>query len=335
MRKLLALPFGLIFVGLLVLSLTLVSLSSFAFDPAFYTRALNDRGVFQDFERDPLKYVDLARLFSQLKTLSTDTQRQIITAALPPGWLEQTLKNALRDIFTWLESDSPPPPDLMLDLRPIKDRLQGPPGRLIAEQVVAAIPTCAAGQTPQLSLDRLPECWPGNLDRALIIDQVAVVLDTAASNVSPSIDLGRQLIPTSMSDDLLEVRRWAKVAMGDTDLLVIIAATGLVWLLGALLGGRSASERWTWLGGWLLFGTLLAVAVYALIFVGGSRAMLTTNLISMPDGWAAAATSAVRYLAATTLQQLALRAIVPVAALLIVSVALLGAGAASRKSARF
>ena len=73
MRKLLALTFGLIFVGLLVLSLTLVSLSSFAFDPAFYTRALNDRGVFQDFERDPLKYVDLARLFSQLKTLSTDT----------------------------------------------------------------------------------------------------------------------------------------------------------------------------------------------------------------------------------------------------------------------
>src|SRR5512147_875751 len=173
MRKLVALPFGLIFVGLLVLTLTMVSLRTFAFEPSFYTGALNGRGVFQDFERDPLKYVDVARLFSQLKTLSADTQRQIITAALPPGWLKQSLKNALRGVFDWLASDSPPPPDMALDLRPIKDRLQGPPGRAIAEQVVAAIPTCLAGQSPQLSFDRLPECWPGNLDRALIVDQVA------------------------------------------------------------------------------------------------------------------------------------------------------------------
>ena len=144
-----------------------------------------------------------------------------------------------------------------------------------------------------------------------------------------------KLTEADVDEALREVRQWAKLAMLDADLLIAVAATLLVWLFGALLGGRSASERWTWLGGWLLFGALVAVGVYALIFVGGTRAVLTTNLISLPEGWAAATTSAVRNLAATNLQQLALRAIVPVAALLIVSVALLGAGAASRKSARF
>ena len=194
MRKLLALPFGLIFIGLLLISLTAMSLRTFAFEPSFYTEALKERGVFQDFEHDPVKYVDLSAQFSQLKTLPTDTQRQIITAALPSGWLEQSLKNLLRDFFDWLKSDDPPPPDLALDLRPIKDRLQGPPGKAIAQEVVAAIPTCAAGQSPQLAFDRLPECWPDNIDRSLIVDQVAQVLDSSAAGLSASIDVGRQFV---------------------------------------------------------------------------------------------------------------------------------------------
>ena len=194
MRKLLAVPFGLIFVALLVVTLTTFSLRTFAFDPQFYTSTLNDRGVFQDFERDPLKYVDLSAQFSQLKTLSADTQRQIITAALPPGWLAQSLKNALQNFFDWLKSDASPPPAITLDLRPIKDRLQGPPGADIAREVVAAIPMCADGQQPQLSFDRLPECWPDNLDRSLIVDQVAQVMDGAAGSLPASIDIGGQLV---------------------------------------------------------------------------------------------------------------------------------------------
>ena len=332
MRKIVALPFGLIFVGALLVTLTTFSLRSFAFDPAFYTDTLSARGVFADFERDPLKYIDLTAQFSQLETLSADTQRQIITAALPPGWLEQSLKNTLRSAFDWLKSDDAPPPDIVLDLRPIKDRLQGPPGRAIAQSVVDAIPTCAAGQSPQLALDRLPECWPGNLDRVLIVDRVADVLDISAIKLGNTLDVGGQLVRGSTADRLVEARQWVKVAVLDVGLFILVAATLLSWLIGALIGGRNSKERLTWLGGWLLFGALAAVAAYALIFVGGSRAVLLTDALTLPTGLTAAATSAVQSLAATALQQLALRAIIPTAGLLIVAVILIGVGAAQKVS---
>lgn len=335
MRKLLALPFGLIFVGVLLVTLTTFSLRTFAFDPQFYTSTLKDRGVFQDFEHDPLKYVDLTAQFSQLEALSADTQRQIISAALPPGWLEQSLKNTLQDFFDWFKSDALPPPAITLDLRPIKDRLQGPPGTDIAREVVAAIPTCAVGQQPQLSFDRLPECWLADLDRSLIVDQVAQVLDSAAGSVPSTIDVGRQLLSGSDADRLVDVREWARVALLEVGVFVLAAAALLIWLIGALIGGRSSKERLTWLGGWLLFGALVAVSVYALIFVGGTRAVLLSSAITLPEGLTLAATSAVQNLAAATLQQLALRAIIPAAGLLIVAVVLIGAGAASRKSSRF
>ncbi|MBI5567643.1 MAG: hypothetical protein HY870_22280 [Chloroflexi bacterium] len=335
MRKLVALPFGLMFVLLLLVMLTVLSLRTFAFEPSFYTGVLKDRGVFQDFERDPLKYIDLTTQFSQLETLSADTQRQIITAALPPGWLEQSLKNALQGAFDWLESDEAPPPTIALDLRPIKDRLQGPPGRAIAQEVVDAIPTCAEDQSPQLSFDRLPECWPGNLDRVLIVDRVADVLDISAIKLPASLDMGGQLVSGSIAASLVEVRQWMKVALLDAGLLLLAAATLVIWLIGALIGGRSSKERLTWTGGWLLFGALAAVGVYALIFVGGTRAVLLTESVTLPEGLTSAAMSAAQNLAVAALQQLALWAVIPAAGLLIVAVVLIGAGAARRKHSRF
>jgi hypothetical protein len=314
---------------LLLVTLTTFSLRTFAFDPQFYTSTLTDRGVFQDFEHDPLKYIDLTAQFSQLKTLSADTQRQIITAALPPGWLAQSLKNALQAFFDWFKSDAPPPA-ITIDLRPIKDRLQGPPGADIAREVVAAIPTCAAGQQP--SFDRLPECWPANLDHSLIVEQVAQVLDSAASDLPPSIDIGGQLVRGSDASRLVEVRQWTRGAMVDVGAFVLAAAPLFIWLIGALIGGRYSKERLTWLGGWLLFGALTAVGVYALIFVGGTRAVLS-SAITLPDGLTSAAAGAVQNLMAAILAQLVWRALIPVAGLLIVAVGLMGVGAANRQAA--
>ena len=329
MRKLLALPFGLIFVALLPVTLTTVSLQTFAFDPQFYTTTLTERGVFQDFERDPLKYIDLSAQFSQWTALSADAQRQIITAALPPGWLAQSLKNALQNFFDWFKSDAPPPPAITLDLRPITDRLQGPPGADIAREVVAAIPACTVGQQPQLSFDRWPACWPAHLERSLIVDQVAQVLARAAGSLPAAIDIGGQLAPGSGAERLVKARAWVRVARLDGSVFVLAAAALLIGLIGALIGGRYSRERLTWLGGWLMFGALLTVAVYALIFVGGTRAVLLLSTLTLPDGLTLAALHAVQNLAAALLAQLVWRAIIPAAGLLILAVVILGVGAAT------
>ena len=334
MRKLLALPFGLIFTALLLGILTTFSLRTFVFDPQFYISALTDRGVFQDFERDPLKYVDLTAPFSQLEALSADTQRQIISAALPPGWLAQSLKNALQAFFDWFKSDTPPPPVITIDLRPIKDRLQGPPGADIAREVVAAIPTCAGEQQPQLAFDRLPECWPADLDRGLIVDQVTQVLDSAAGSLPISIDIGGQLVRGSEASRLVDMRQWTRRTLLDGGVFVLAAAALLSWLIGALIGGRSSKERLMWLGGWWLLGALVTVGVEALIFVGGTRAVLSSSAITLPDGLTSAAASAVQNLAAAILTQLVWRAVIPAVGLLIVAVVLMGVGTVNRQAIR-
>ena len=60
----------------------------------------------------------------------------------------------------------------------------------------------------------------------------------------------------------------------------------------------------------MLFGALMAVGVYALIFVGGTRAVLSSSAITLPDGLTSAAAGAVQNLAAAMLAQLVWRAVI-------------------------
>ena len=305
MRKLLALPFGLIFIGLLLISLTALSLRTFAFEPSFYTDALKGRGVFQDFERDPLKYVDLSAQFSQLKTLPAETQRQIITAALPSGLaganVEESAARLLRLAQVRRSAAA------RSGARSATD--QGSLARAAGQSDCPGSGRCDSDLcggpiSRNCHLIGLPECWPDNLDRSLIVDQVAQVLDSSAAGLSASIDVGRQFVSSAAADRLASIRSWLQLALRDVNLFVLAAATLLVWLIGALIGGRNSKERFTWLGGWLMFGALVAVGVYALIFVGGSRAVLLSSAGTLPDGLTTVTISAVQNLAATALQQL-------------------------------
>jgi hypothetical protein len=328
MRKLLAVPFGLVFVLLLGTTITLLSLRSFALDPLFYTSTLKQQGVFQAFEQDPLKFVDLNSQFSQLDALPKETQRRVIIAALPTGWLAQEMANALGSLFDWLKSDQSSSPTVALDLRPIKDRLQGPPGQAIASDLVAAIPTCAPDYQPNISLDRLPECIPAAFERSYIIEQVAKVLDDAAGKLQSRLDVGSQLV-----DDVQNmgtIHRAAQWLSSDVIVWVLALIALVIWLMGALIGGRNSKERWTWLGGWLMFGSFVALALVGLVFIGGTRAVMSSS-ITTSGAFTAAAVDVLRNLGVVFIQQFALRSLIPVAVLLIVSAMLIGVGLSRRQ----
>jgi len=330
MRKLLALPFGLILAALLLAAGAAVVLRSSALEPGFYTAALRARGVFAAAESDPQKYVDLSGALAQLDALPAGTQRAVVAAALPPGWLEQAVEAGVAALTGWLASDESPPPPLPIDLRPIKDRLQGPPGQAIARDMVAAVPDCAPGQSVSITFDRLPECLPVGFDRGLVIDQVAAALNTAGGALPDMADAGRFLIRGDAAATLVQVRQWLRPATSATALAGVIAVAAGAGLIGAWLGGRTRKARLMWLGGWLLLAAILAAALAAVALVGGSRSILLGEALILPAPLTPLASDAVRSVAAQAVQQVAIRLMLLAAGTLLAGAVLVIAGISSR-----
>lgn len=330
MRKFFAIVFGGMFVMLLVLTTLALSLRSFVFDADFYVSTLKAKGVFQQLERDPLGLVDLSDQIPQLATVPADLQRRIVATLLPPGWLEKQAASAIPAWLAWFVAGQVGAPEIQIDLRQIKDRLQGPPGQQVAGEVVNAIPTCAANQQPQLSLTQLPECMPQALDREAVAEQVAATLSAAAAQMPAEYNIGPRLAPGIRFGLLFNGRR-VGVELLDASLLLLMLITLGTWLMGALLGaaraGKSARPlrrhgRWLWLGGSLLAGSIAVLAVSLFIYVFGAALLPQAWLADLP----AEAGALARGLIQVLVQQLAMRSLIAGGVWFIVAWGMIGLG---------
>lgn len=305
MRKLLAIICGSGFVLLLVVTTLALSLRSFVFDANFYFSTLKAQGVFQQLERDPLGLIDIRDQIPQLATVPLDAQQRIVAVILPAGWLEKQAASAIDAWLAWFSAGQVGTPEVEIDLRQIKDRLQGPPGQQVAVEVINAIPACAPDQQPQLSLTQLPECIPAIFDRAVVAERVAATLSDAAAQMPNQYDIGSRLAPSARFGPLFNGRR-VGVDLLDTGLLLIAVMTIGVGVMAALLGGRHGRDRWLWLGGLLLAGSIAVLAISLLVFVFGTALL--------PQAWladlAAEASTLARGLMQTFVQQLALRSLI-------------------------
>jgi hypothetical protein len=305
MRKFLAIVCGSIFVMLLVVTTLALSLRSFVFDANFYVSTLKARGVFQHLERDPLGLIDIRDQIPQLATVPLDVQQRSVATILPEGWLEKQAANAISAWLAWFVDGQVGAPEIEIDLRQIKDRLQGPPGQQVALAVINAIPTCAADQLPSLSLSQLPECLPAIFDREVVAQQVAATLSTAAAQMPNQYDIGSRLVPSARFGPLLNGRRIGVDLLAAGLWLLVVLAIG-VGLMAALLGGRTGRDRWLWLGGALLIGSIAVLAVSLFIFIFGAGLL--------PSAWLAdltvEASALVRGVLEAFVQQLALRSLI-------------------------
>lgn len=325
MRKLIALPFGLIFVVLLLATILVFSLRSFAFDPGFYTTNLKDQGLFQAIQNDPMTYFNWSGSFSQLKALPLDTQRRIFNEAVPADWIDKEVGGAIQSVMDWLHSDQPPPPRISIDFRPIKDRLQGPPGQQIATDVVAVIPGCTADQHPDLSGTALPECFPAGIDRSAVADYLAGVIDQSANNIPDTIDVGPSFVSSGRWNSLIAGRSWLRLL--DVGIVLLAAITFLVWFIGALIAGKDFKEGLRWAGGWLLAGSIIVLAISVLMLIARDAVLSSASFIrSAGDNVTPATLDAIRNVAATFIQQFAIRSIVPAGILFALSFVLIVLG---------
>ncbi|HTP08767.1 MAG TPA: hypothetical protein VMP08_10975 [Anaerolineae bacterium] len=304
MRKFLAIVCGGVFLLLLVITTLALGLRSFVFDANFYVSTLKAKGVFQQLERDPLGLFDLREQIPQLATVPIDMQQRIVAMILPEGWLEKQAASAIDAWLGWFVAGQVGAPKVEIDLRQIKDRLQGPPGQQVAQDVVDAIPTCGANQQPQLSLTQLPECIPAVFNRQAVAEQVAATLSAAAAQMPGQYDIGSRLMPSGRFGLMFNGRRIG-VEMLDTSLLLLAVITIGAGVMAALLGGRNGRDRWLWLGGLLLIGSIAVLVISLFVFIFG--------VALLPQAWLADLTAEVSTIARGLLQafvqQFALRSL--------------------------
>ncbi len=319
MQKILAVLFSIVFAMLLVLTTLALSLRSFVFDADFYVATLKSQGIFRELEKDPLRFVDLTDQIPQLASIPEQLKQQVAVTILPPDWLEKQAGNAVQAWLAWFAAGEADTPEIPIDLRQIKDRLQGPPGMQVASDIVNAIPTCRPDQQPQLSFIQLPECIPPVFDRRAIVEQVAGALSDTAGRLPVQFDIGPK-IAAGMRLGLTFNGRRLDVAMIDAVLLLLALGTIGVWIIGALIGGRTGRERWYWLGGSLLLGSLivLGLSLFAYVF---APALLPQSAFA---GLANEASTAARGIARAFLQQIAVRAMIAGGFTFIVAWVLLG-----------
>jgi len=317
MRKFLALVFGILFVMLLVVTTLALSLRSFVFDADFYVATLKAKGVFQQLEKNPLGLIDLSDQIPQLATIPADLQQRVAATILPEGWLEKQAATAVQAWLAWFVAGQAGAPEIPIDLRQIKDRLQGPPGEQAAAEVVKAIPDCKPDQQPELSLTQLPECIPQAFDRNAIAEQVAQALSTAASDMPNEYDLGPRLSPGLRFGMRFNGQR-VGVTLLDTSLLLLAVITIGLWVMAALLGGRERRKR-LWFGGLLLAGSIAVLALGLFLFVFGAGLLPQAALADL----ATETRDLVRGLVQALTQQLAMRSLLAGGVMFIVAFVLL------------
>jgi hypothetical protein len=320
MQKLGTLLFGIAFVILLLITTLALSLRSFVLDPNFYVSTLKAKGVFQRLAQDPLRFVNLSDQIPQLAAVPEPLQARVVTTILPADWLEKQLSNAVQAWVEWFVAGEASTPEIQIDLRQIRDRLQGPPGAQVANDVVNAIPDCAPDQQPQLSFGQLPKCIPAVFDRNAIVDQAVTMLREAAKQMPSQYDVGSRLALGARFGPTLNGQRIG-LTMVNTTLWVLVLGTIGVWVIGALIGGRTG--RLARLGGLLLAGSIAVLIIGVIVYVFG--------VVLVPQAWFADLGSELsqigRSVAQALIQQLGVRSIFGGAVLFIGSLGLIGAGA--------
>jgi hypothetical protein len=320
MQKLGTLLFGIIFVILLLITTLALSLRSFVLDPGFYVSTLKAKGVFQRLAQDPLRFVDLTEQIPQLAAVPEQLQQRVVATILPAGWLENQMSNVVQAWMAWFVAGETSVPEIQIDLRQIRDRLQGPPGLQVASDVVNAIPNCTADQQPRLSFSQLPACVPPAFDRNTIVEQIARMLSDAANQMPAQYDIGSRLASDARFGPTFNGRR-VGLTMVNTTLWMLVLSTIGVWVIGALIGGRTG--RLTRLGGMLLAGSIAVLSAGVIVYVSG--------VVFVPQAWFTDLGSELspigRSMAQALIQQLGVRSLLGGTVLFIGSLGLIGVGA--------
>jgi len=188
--RILAAIFALIFIITLPFGLLAFFTSNMIFNPEELTSTLNGSLIESGALRESIieilsetKFNDGseedAEVQRALSELTIHDWRRIVDIVLPDDWLEEQIQETIVSVNTWLD-DERVSPGLKIDVRPIKEKMQGDSLFEIINLIVDTWPTCTQAQVDQMQQSMLESgqapilfCEPPEPLRSELIDFAA------------------------------------------------------------------------------------------------------------------------------------------------------------------
>ncbi len=259
MRKFIAILLTIVLVFPLLLSAqAAVSVTSWALDRQFYIDALDQPQVYAALTSGPLIDILLHERLGLPPEADTSKLESVLKGVLTPDYIRDQLSGFIYALFDYLQgkTDTFAP---VLDVVPLKITLEGEQQDAFLNALVAALPTCAPGQTPGFGSEGQTACKPAGVQDDLLIEQVLKPgLPGVLSSVPDEIPLEGEF------QDWQEAARWrtflpgmavpASIILG---LLMLVSIAACTWYLTALISDASWRVRLGWLGWTLLVPAVL------------------------------------------------------------------------------
>ena len=259
MRKFVAILLAIFLVFPLLLSAqAVISVTTWVLDRQFYIDALDQPQIYTTFTSGPLINKLLRDQIGLPPEADISELESVLKGALTPDYMRDEVSKLINALFDYLQGKTNTFAPV-LDAVPLKTALGGSQQNAFLNALVAALPTCAPGQTPGFGGEGQTACKPVGISDDLLVEQVLKpALPNILSAVPDEIPLEGEF------QNWQEAARWrtfipgmavpASVILG---VLVLVSIATCAWYVAALISDASWRVRLGWLGWTLLVPALL------------------------------------------------------------------------------
>jgi hypothetical protein len=267
----------------LPISILIFDVSRVVFSPEILSEQLTtqliESGILQSFVTDQLTSHDFLEkmgsgdnnFIQMLVNLSPSDRETLVGILLPPDWLKTQIGGVFHALSVWFDNEEPLP-KLVLDLRPLKDRLTMGGAEEIIQMIVDSWPSCTPEQIEQLSqaalrTDEVPilYCEPPEPFREQLMGFATEMMMKFIREIPPEFAFGEEETPPQQTVENMAAKEWIRLVrtLSRVAWLVPVALLGLIMALAI----RSWSEFGRWWGiplllsGIIIFGYVLLMPI--------------------------------------------------------------------------
>jgi hypothetical protein len=262
MRKLLALFLIVVIVfPLTMAALSVIAVSSWVLDRAFYQDLLGDERLYEVLLSEELPNYFSRRVVTEADDIPARTLSLALREVVTPQYLRDEATRLVDQAFDALEGRRDTW-DLYLNIAPIKAAVRGESRMRFAQALAANLPKCAAGQQPIAPGGTLQRCLASDVSVAEAAEAIAAALPTFVDKFPDQINLSRERI--DLRHDLRGINLlWTGQDALNLAIVVLVLLAGGSWFAAALIAGEDRRARLMWLG-WSLFVPALLIFMIGL-----------------------------------------------------------------------